>query len=100
MLIDPIIEIRSKDNQINDIYDNIKNQITKNERTLILTTTKKHAEELSLYLKENKIKAAYIHDRSFFFLELNNLIIEKAVSSKLSISLLLFFDNFLSTCFI
>lgn len=62
-LLDPIIEIRSKDNQINDIYDNIKNQITKNERTLILTTTKKHAEELSLYLKENKIKAAYIHDQ-------------------------------------
>ncbi len=62
-LLDPIIEIRSKDNQINDIYDNIKNQIAKNERTLILTTTKKHAEELSLYLKENKIKAAYIHDQ-------------------------------------
>ena len=62
-LLDPIIEIRSKDNQINDIYDNIKDQIAKNERTLILTTTKKHAEELSLYLKENKIKAAYIHDQ-------------------------------------
>ena len=62
-LLDPIIEIRSKDNQINDIYDNIKNQIAKNERTLIWTTTKKHAEELSLYLKENKIKAAYIHDQ-------------------------------------
>ena len=62
-LLDPIIEIRSKDNQINDIYDNIKNQIAKNERALILTTTKKHAEELSLYLKENKIKAAYIHDQ-------------------------------------
>ncbi|MDC8917309.1 excinuclease ABC subunit UvrB [Metamycoplasma hyosynoviae] len=62
-LLDPIIEIRPKSNQIQDIYDNIKSQIAKNERTLILTTTKKYAEELALYLKEQKIKCAYIHDQ-------------------------------------
>ena len=62
-LLDPIIEIKSKENQIQDIMDRIKNQIHKNERTLILTTSKKHAEELSLYLKEENIKSAYIHDQ-------------------------------------
>ena len=72
-LVDPIIEIRTKQNQIQDIYDHIKEQIAKNERTLILTTTKKHAEELSLYLKEQSIKSAYIHDQ-FNTLERNEII--------------------------
>ena len=62
-LLDPIIEIKPKNNQIQDIYDRIQNQIKNNERTLILTTSKKHAEELSLYLKEQNIKSAYIHDQ-------------------------------------
>ena len=62
-LLDPIIEIKPKSNQIQDIYDRIQNQIKNNERTLILTTSKKHAEELSLYLKEQNIKSAYIHDQ-------------------------------------
>ncbi|WP_315850228.1 excinuclease ABC subunit UvrB [Mycoplasma struthionis] len=66
-LLDPIIEIRSKDNQIQDIYDSIKKQIENKERTLILTTTKKNAEELALYLQEQKIKCAYIHDRFKIF---------------------------------
>lgn len=61
-LLDPIIEIHSKENQIQDIHDLLKLQIEKKERTLILTTTKKNAEELSLYLSEFKIKSAYIHD--------------------------------------
>lgn len=72
-LVDPIIEIRTKQNQIQDIYDHIKEQIAKNERMLILTTTKKHAEELSLYLKEQSIKSAYIHDQ-FNTLERNEII--------------------------
>ncbi|WP_373590084.1 excinuclease ABC subunit UvrB [Metamycoplasma equirhinis] len=66
-LLDPQIEIISKENQIIKIYDLIKNQILKNERTLILTTTKKNAEELSLYLQEQKIKCAYIHDKFKIF---------------------------------
>ncbi|TPR54733.1 excinuclease ABC subunit UvrB [Metamycoplasma neophronis] len=66
-LLDPIIEIRPKVGQIQDIYDRIKDQIKRNERTLILTTTKKNAEELSLYLQEHKIKSAYIHDRFKIF---------------------------------
>lgn len=61
-LLDPIIEIHSKENQIQDIHDLLKLQIEKKERTLILTATKKNAEELSLYLSEFKIKSAYIHD--------------------------------------
>ncbi|ACF07031.1 excinuclease ABC subunit B [Metamycoplasma arthritidis] len=66
-LLDPIIEIHSRDNQIEDIYDHLKEQIAKKERTLILTTTKKNAEELSLFLQEKKIKSAYIHDRFKIF---------------------------------
>ncbi|PZW01524.1 excinuclease ABC subunit UvrB [Metamycoplasma auris] len=61
-LLDPIIEIRPKAGQIQLIHDLIKNQITNNERTLILTHTKENAEELSNYLKKYKIKSAYIHE--------------------------------------
>lgn len=60
-LLDPKIEIRPQANQIEDIYDEIIKQNKKNERTLILTTTKRMAEELSAYLQDKKIKAGYIH---------------------------------------
>ncbi|AXE61045.1 excinuclease ABC subunit B [[Mycoplasma] phocae] len=66
-LLDPIIEIKPKKNQIIELYDLIQNQIKKKEKTLILTTTKKNAEELSLYFQEQKIKCAYIHDRFKIF---------------------------------
>ncbi|MBN0970519.1 excinuclease ABC subunit UvrB [Mycoplasma phocoeninasale] len=66
-LLDPIIEIKPKKNQIIELYDLIQEQINKKEKTLILTTTKKNAEELSLYFQEHKIKCAYIHDRFKIF---------------------------------
>ncbi|TPE57761.1 excinuclease ABC subunit UvrB [[Mycoplasma] falconis] len=72
-LVDPIIEIETKEGQIQRIYDHIKKQIDKNERTLILTTTKASAEELSLYLQEHKIKSAYIHE-SFKIFERNEIL--------------------------
>ncbi|MGX9394792.1 excinuclease ABC subunit UvrB [Mycoplasma sp. 1781] len=60
-LLDPEIEIMLKENQQAKIYDLLKSQIQRNERTLILTLTKESAEEFSDFLKEKKFKSAYIH---------------------------------------
>ncbi|MCU4116900.1 excinuclease ABC subunit UvrB [Mycoplasma zalophi] len=60
-LLDPIIEIHPIENQIEKIFDELRFQKEKNDRTLILTTTKRNAEELSKYLTSKKIKTAYIH---------------------------------------
>uniref|UniRef100_UPI0036704219 helicase-related protein n=1 Tax=Corynebacterium marambiense TaxID=2765364 RepID=UPI0036704219 len=60
-LLDPIIEVLPKQNQSAKIFDMLQEQIKKQERTLILTTTKNSAEEFSNFLKEKKIKSAYIH---------------------------------------
>lgn len=61
-LLDPIIEIKPIENQIDSILIEIQNQIKKNERTFINVMTIKMAEELSKYLHENKIKAMYLHN--------------------------------------
>ena len=60
-LLDPLIEIRPTTNQIDKIIADIKNQIKKNERTLITTLTIKMSEDLTSYLKDNGIKVAYLH---------------------------------------
>ncbi len=60
-LLDPVIEVRPSKNQIDKIMVDIKNQIAKNERTLITTLTIKMSEDLTDYLKENGIKVAYLH---------------------------------------
>ena len=60
-LLDPTIEVQSTKFQIENIYNRIQKQIKKKERTLILTTTKRMAEELTLYLQERNQKVAYIH---------------------------------------
>lgn len=60
-LIDPTIEIVGTHNQIEDIYNRLQEQKQKGERTLIMTVTKKMAEELSRYLKEKGEKVAYVH---------------------------------------
>lgn len=59
-LLDPIIEVRPKENQIDDIIREIK-ILDKNERILITTLTKKMSEDLTEYLKEQGIKVAYLH---------------------------------------
>ncbi|RMA77410.1 excinuclease ABC subunit B [Metamycoplasma subdolum] len=66
-LLDPIIEVNQTEYVVFDIFEKIQQQIKKKERTLILTTTKKRAEELSTYFKERKIKSAYIHDQFKIF---------------------------------
>jgi len=58
-LIDPEIEIRKKDNQIDDIISEIKSVIP--NKVLITTLTKKMAEDLTTYLKDFGIKAVYLH---------------------------------------
>ena len=60
-LPDPIIEKRPLENQLDDLTKEIKERAEKNERTLVLTLTKKDAEDLSTYLIKHHILADYIH---------------------------------------
>ena len=60
-LLDPLIEVRPTDGQIDDIIGEIKDRIGKNERALITTLTIRMSEELTNYLKEMNIKVAYLH---------------------------------------
>jgi excinuclease ABC subunit B len=60
-LLDPLIDIRPLDNQVEDIYDEIKKVTVKNERVLITVLTKKMAEALTKYLADLGIKVQYMH---------------------------------------
>ena len=60
-LLDPTIEVRKTEGQIDDLVGEINNRIEKNERVLITTLTIRMAEELTNYLKELDIKVAYLH---------------------------------------
>ncbi len=60
-LLDPLVEVRPSEGQMEDIYREVKARIAKNERSLILTLTKKMAEDLTDYLTELKLKVKYIH---------------------------------------
>ena len=61
-LLDPLIEVRTSKNQIDDLVKEIELRKEKNERVLITTLTIKMAEELSNYLKDIDIKVAYLHN--------------------------------------
>lgn len=60
-LLDPIIEVRPSEGQMEDIYNEVKKRIEKHERSLILTLTKKMAEDLTDYLLGLNLKVKYIH---------------------------------------
>lgn len=60
-LLDPTIEVRKTEGQIDDLISEIKTRIERNERTLITTLTIRMAEELTNYLKDVDIKVAYLH---------------------------------------
>ena len=60
-LLDPKIEVRDSENQIKDALKEIEKARKKNERVLVLTLTKREAEEIAEYLEEKGIKAAYLH---------------------------------------
>ena len=60
-LLDPEIEVRPSENQIDDLMDEILTRIHRQERVLVTTLTKRMAEELTEYLLNHEIKANYIH---------------------------------------
>ena len=60
-LLDPEVSVRPVEGQIDDLMDEIKARIAKNERTLVTTLTKRMAEDLSAYLSANGVKCRYMH---------------------------------------
>lgn len=60
-LLDPEIEVRGTDGQIDNLMEEIDRRIAKNQRVLVTTLTKRMAEDLSDHLKERGVKTAYIH---------------------------------------
>ena len=60
-LLDPNIEVRPTENQIDDLIEEVHKTIDKGDRVLVTTLTKKMAEDLTDYLTENHIKVKYLH---------------------------------------
>ena len=60
-LLDPEIEVRPSEGQVDDLYSEIKERIERKERTLVTTLTKKMAEDLSDYLSDLGLKVSYLH---------------------------------------
>lgn len=60
-LLDPLVEVRPIENQIDDLIAEIRGRVAANERVLITTLTKKFAEELTDYLAGVKIRVRYLH---------------------------------------
>lgn len=60
-LIDPVLEVRPARTQVKDVIPEIAAAVKKKGRVLVTTLTKKMAEDLSEYLRENKIKSKYLH---------------------------------------
>ena len=60
-LLDPEVEVRPAEGQVDDLFGEIQLRVNKNERVLITTLTKKMAEDLTDYLKENGVRVRYMH---------------------------------------
>lgn len=60
-LLDPVIEVRPSQNQIDDLVEEIHKRVDKDERVLVTTLTKRMAEELTKYLSRISIRCRYIH---------------------------------------
>lgn len=60
-LLDPIIEVRPSQNQIDDLMEEIQQRIERDERTLVTTLTKRMAEELTEFLLNHNVRCNYIH---------------------------------------
>ena len=60
-LLDPVIEVRPSQNQIDDLMEEIVQRVEQDERTLVTTLTKRMAEELTTYLLRHDIRTQYIH---------------------------------------
>ena len=61
-LLDPTIEVKGTEGQIDDLIEQINNRVERNERVLVTTLTIRMAEELTNYLKDVGIKVAYLHN--------------------------------------
>ena len=60
-LLDPLIDVRPIEGQIDNLIDEIQDRIARDERVLVTTLTKKMSEDLSAYLKEMGLKVEYLH---------------------------------------
>jgi excinuclease ABC subunit B len=60
-LVDPLVEVRPAVHQVDDVLQEIRIRVEKNERVLITTLTKRMAEQLTDYLSENGVKVRYVH---------------------------------------
>ncbi|MDX9738984.1 MAG: excinuclease ABC subunit UvrB [Candidatus Dojkabacteria bacterium] len=60
-LLDPALEVRKSENQIDDVINEVRENVKRGERVLITTLTKRMAEDLTEYLKEYDMKVAYLH---------------------------------------
>lgn len=60
-LVDPQIEIKPTEHQVDDVMDKIRQTVEEGHRVLVTTLTKRMAEELATYLTESGMKAAYLH---------------------------------------
>jgi excinuclease ABC subunit B len=60
-LIDPVVELRPATHQVDDVLQEIRERVEKNERVLITTLTKRMAEQLTDYLSDNGVKVRYLH---------------------------------------
>ncbi len=60
-LLDPAIDVRPSQNQIDDLLDEIQKRVEKDERILVTTLTKRMAEELTKYLEKINVRSRYIH---------------------------------------
>lgn len=60
-LLDPIIEVRDTDYPVDDLMEEIRVSVERNERVLVTTLTKRMAEELTEYLLKHQVDTAYIH---------------------------------------
>ncbi len=63
-LLDPEIEVRPTNGQIDDLMDEIRKRINKNQRVMIVTLTIRMAEDLTKYLKDRDFKVAYLHNET------------------------------------
>ncbi|NMC08725.1 excinuclease ABC subunit UvrB [Candidatus Microgenomates bacterium] len=60
-LLDPVVEVRKTEGQIDDVISEIRKNVEKKQRVLVTTLTKKMAEDLTAYLKDLDIKVQYLH---------------------------------------
>ena len=60
-LVDPVVEVRPATHQVDDVLQEIRIRVEKNERVLITTLTKRMAEQLTDYLTDNGVKVRYLH---------------------------------------